>query len=402
MVSFICNICGKEYKLNSSLRRHHRIHHEEPSSSIKCIPCNRYFSDQSSYQHHLLEHSKTEEGETNVNCTDCKQYIPKANWHYHVRTNQHKINCAKICNDVDEIKYIKSVFNHRIITYLIKNNNKSDLIPENFLSDIKYKVVELLRNMTQKFLSIKFNLEIFCEYMLVKEEQESCTIEVKSHQTKMSIVNLSSSTTEDILNIYNEQCDNIIKKMSEFQERDSGWTLTEILRLEININQYKCIKGSQYIALPSKVQKKLACINVQNNDEYCFKWAIISALFPINVNSNRCTSYKVRNIRDDIITLENNIVLNFKSLNFPLSTSKIKMFEINNPEISVNVFGLNEKDDVVGPYYSTSKEKDKHINLLLLEDGVKFHYVWIRNISRYVFYCILFTLFDNKNFFIPD
>ena len=142
------------------------------------------------------------------------------------------------------------MFNNRIITYSIENNNETNLIPENFLSGIKFKAVKLLSNMIQKNINIKFNLEIFCEYMLVKEE-ENCAI-----------------------------------------------------------------------------------------------------------------------------------VLNIEYLTFSLPTNNIKDFEMKNRDISVNVFGLNDDNDVVGPYYSTINEKAKHVNLMLLEDGERFHYVWIKNISR--------------------
>ena len=37
-------------------------------------------------------------------------------------------------------------------------------------------------------------------------------MEVKSHQAKMIIINLSSLTADDLLNIYNGQCDVIARK----------------------------------------------------------------------------------------------------------------------------------------------------------------------------------------------
>ena len=67
--------------------------------------------------------------------------------------------------------------------------------------------------------------------MLVKVEENLCCIEVKPNQTKMVIINLSSSTTGYIPEIYNSQCDVIIKKMSEFQKSENRWTLTQILRV---------------------------------------------------------------------------------------------------------------------------------------------------------------------------
>ena len=66
--------------------------HDGPSTSFKCIPCNRYFSDQLFYQQHNLQHSKIGDGvETidTVNCTDCNQQIHNKNDHYHIPTNAH-------------------------------------------------------------------------------------------------------------------------------------------------------------------------------------------------------------------------------------------------------------------------------------------------------------------------
>ena len=203
---------------------------------------------------------------------------------------------------------------------------------------------------------------------------------MKSHQTKMVIID-STATNEDLAHFHSNNSNILIKKMSEFQERDSCWTLSEISHLELNINKYMCIKGSQYISLPPTILKKEACINVQNKDEYCFKWAIISALYPVTTHSNKCSSYKIKDINADIIILENNIVLNFVNLNFPLPVNKIKEFELNNSHISINVFGM-EDNVIVGHYYFTQQEKPNHINLLLLEDNDTFHYVWIKSISR--------------------
>jgi len=44
--------------------------------------------------------------------------------------------------------------------------------------------------------------------------------------------------------------------MSEFQERDSGWSLIEKVYLEVNINKYQLIRGSNYIDLPREIVNK--------------------------------------------------------------------------------------------------------------------------------------------------
>jgi len=84
------------------------------------------------------------------------------------------------------------------------------------------------------------------------------------------------SAYSNIENEYKEHMENILARM---EERDSGWTLLHLIRLEMNINQYSPLRGSSYIKLPSCLEAKKAIINVKNtDDEYCFKWSLIAAL----------------------------------------------------------------------------------------------------------------------------
>ena len=114
--------------------------------------------------------------------------------------------------------------------------------------------------------------------------------------------------------------------MEEFQKRDSGWTLQEILNLSVNINRYNPMRGSSYISLPLQIQAKHACVNVQNFDDACFKWAILSAMHPVDHNAVRVSSYKA---------YENK--LNFKGIECPVRPKQIPKFEKHN-YISVNVY----------------------------------------------------------------
>lgn len=104
-------------------------------------------------------------------------------------------------------------------------------------------------------------------------------------QTKMKVLT-SREPIEDIREFYSNKCDILRKKISEFQERDSGWTMLEISHLEISINKHQPISGSHYISLPFKMYKMSASADIQNTDVYCFKWAIISALYSVSFREN--------------------------------------------------------------------------------------------------------------------
>lgn len=88
MLNFICEICEKNFKLNSSLRRHIRLNHDGPSSSFYCSKCNLHFGTHQDLQRHLhlIEHPEN----NNVFCNVCNKHILKSIWHYHLRTNTHK------------------------------------------------------------------------------------------------------------------------------------------------------------------------------------------------------------------------------------------------------------------------------------------------------------------------
>ena len=59
---------------------------------------------------------------------------------------------------------------------------------------------------------------------------------------------------------------------------NSRFRFYEVLFLDVNFHQLNLTRGSSYLLLPDWTDKKKAMINPQNDDEECFKWAVIAAL----------------------------------------------------------------------------------------------------------------------------
>ncbi|XP_073824186.1 uncharacterized protein [Musca autumnalis] len=195
--------------------------------------------------------------------------------------------------------------------------------------------------------------------------------------SKMSLLCGSDDINDALVNHH------ILSKMSEFQERDSGWALAKILKLDINTNKAKITRGSLYIKTPNSLSKKNACLNIRNNDEFCFKFAVVAALGkPAMGDETNPEAYNI-NVRLEVITLQSGMIVDFRGLSFPMALKSIKIFEANNENISVNVFGY-EKKKIARPYYLTRKEKCHHINLILLHEVDKYHYIWIKDFSRLI------------------
>ena len=267
----------------------------------------------------------------------------------------------------------QNAFQNRIRTAVI--SNLSHLDPTTFLEDCKLLFNRRVSNILKIYNSIKINV-IFCADFTVT--QAGRLITERKHITTNN-VSLHASTP--IKNWFNDHMSNkVLKKLSEFQERQSGWMLSRIVNLSININKNSLLKGSSYIPLPEFIQRKHACINVRNFDNACFAWAITSALRPAKNHSDRLTSYP-----------HYSKILKLKGIQFPFTFKQIPNFE-NQNKLSINVYSL-EKDGKkfkTVPSYLSHNVKIKHINLLIIQDNYsknvipKMHYVWVKNLPALI------------------
>ena len=69
----------------------------------------------------------------------------------------------------------------------------------------------------------------------------------------------------------------------------SGWTLVRIEYLTMKFADYNVTVGSSYKPLPEKVRNCRAIVNIQNNDQECFKHAVTRALNPVKRDGERVT-----------------------------------------------------------------------------------------------------------------
>ena len=135
----------------------------------------------------------------------------------------------------------------------------------------------------------------------------------------------------------------------------SGWVVTRVLCLYVNIAKYAPLKGSSYIELPKYLKNKKALINVKNEDQKCLMWALLSALHPVGKNSDRVSKYE---------PYENE--LNFTGVNFPVPLNQMpKVERLNN--LAINVFVYSESAGV-HPLYMTKDLSASSINLLLITE----------------------------------
>lgn len=153
-----------------------------------------------------------------------------------MRSNSHKNKEIGVVV-VDGVQKMNSAFQDRIATYKI-------IVPEGeglystrlFFSSIEGKVKALLDKSLVKHTSVKVNFEHFSTFAMVSNDNQ----EMKSFTTK----NFSIHYNYDFIKFFSNVESCLLKKMEEFQERDSGWTFLSNSHLEININKYQPLSGS--------------------------------------------------------------------------------------------------------------------------------------------------------------
>ena len=127
--------------------------------------------------------------------------------------------------------------------------------------------------------------------------------------------------------------------------------------------------GRGWAVLPKFLMNKHCIINVENADESCFLWAVLSALHPVRKNANRVQNY--RHFVNE---------LNAEGISFPLQPRDIWKFEALN-DIGVNIYSYA---DVAGkrryPLYISKTQNERTIDLLFFDN----HYSWIKDFGRFM------------------
>ena len=159
----------------------------------------------------------------------------------------------------------------------------------------------------------------------------------------------------------------ILKHLEGFTREGSGWRVKRVVALDIGTARFKPYRAQSYFPTPRYLPPRTV-VNVQNEDNRCFEWAVLSAMYPVEKNPQRPSKY---------LTHLNE--LNFDKIAFPVKVTDIDRFERQNLTISVNVFGWNKG---LYPIHISNNIRDHNVDLLMLADGENQHYVWIKNLAR--------------------
>ena len=242
--------------------------------------------------------------------------------------------------------------------------------PREFMQIARRDILKLMRENRQTRVRMILNCE-----MTRKELFSESTQILNTFFHSETVENLEGT---DESAVFDRSIQTIEERIQNFNQRGSNWRFERVLSLDVHFTDFQPLRGSTFLPLPSKISTKKAVINMKNNDDQCFKWSVVRALNPVDIHPERIT----KELKDQSERLD------WSGLKFPVKLDQIVIFEKFNPQISINVFGFEDK--VVYPLrLSKSKSEQRErsengqtINLLLISDGEKQHYCLIKSLSR--------------------
>ena len=125
---------------------------------------------------------------------------------------------------------------------------------------------------------------------------------------------------------------NLDHKVEQWNKRGSNFNIERVSRFVLSIHPYRPLHGSTFVRTPDFLSKKQCLVNVQNNDEKCFVWSVLSALYPPTHNPHRLTNYK-----------DYEHSLNVEGLTFPVQTKQNPHFRKTQPLHIRQRFGLRRE-----------------------------------------------------------
>lgn len=281
-----------------------------------------------------------------------------------------------------DFEYRECAFNKRMLTFAIVNRDHIDV--KEFLTEayeyFEKEIVEVL----DIHMVIKVNTCFSATFeKIISKNHESSnndeqneidgmeTMEAENNDNDMDIGdgdNIQERDLKEKLTLYihtksvvidvntrladiflNNIVETILRKLDDSTLVGSGFTLSAINELLVQVNRCDPIRGSSYLPTPKNISIKNAVVNVKNMDTF---------------------------------------------IEFPVGIGQIGKFEKQNPEISVNVYIIDGKSQKIQPLRITNEVKRQHIHLLLLTKQLsepdldvpytESHYCWIKNLSRLI------------------
>jgi hypothetical protein len=201
-------------------------------------------------------------------------------------------------------------------------------------------------------------------------DKDTMTIKTAYFRSQ-AFTTINEGSIDEGLKLSNQHISMLIAK---WVSEGSGWTIESVNKHYLNIVKYVPLQGSSYIILPQELRNSSkGLINIKNEDNQCFSWCHIRHLNPQDKDPKRIKKSDKTYIQE----------LNYAGIEFPVTIKQYNKIEKQN-EININVFGYEDKQPY--PIYISKEKFKNHMNLLLITENEKHHYVLIKDFNKFMYH----------------
>ena len=162
-------------------------------------------------------------------------------------------------------------------------------------------------------------------------------------------------------------------RIDNWINKGSGWIAEFIESQYINISTYKPLSGSSYVTLPAELRSsKKGLNNIKNSYQKCFLWCHIRYIKPVKVHPERIAKEDKELVKE----------LDYDDVDFPVQEKEFSEIETKS-NICINVFCYENR--LTFPIYVSDQKFENSMDLLLIVDDDKSHYVYMKDFNRFMF-----------------
>jgi hypothetical protein len=258
------------------------------------------------------------------------------------------------------------------IDFMIDHHEKDTTIAS-LLNSLRSSMYKELNNALEKNKSIKVAARLTLD--VEKEEEE---FDGKKMKVKKTVVFRSRNPQRVAKNNINDVLDSQLKEMEGRLENigneleGSNWKISRWRAFRFDIFKIKPLRAGSYIPTPARyANSRCGLINIQNDDQECFRWCMRYHQSPKGKHDDRTTA--LRKYTD---------AYNYEGITYPATYDDINTFQENN-KVCIYVYAEDEKSNIVCDFAGKNEYiQNDCIYLFRVEQEEQSHYIYIKHLER--------------------
>ena len=262
---------------------------------------------------------------------------------------------------------VKSGYNNNYVQY--ESKESKILILKEYLALIEQYLRELINDYKNKG---EWKLQLIAEinFIFLKPgSDETRIMHIRSDNKEIIIGSDTDEVIEELFESFLQRYEqNLEEKMkgSEFEFDGVNFLYYDFNKISLN-------RGGSYIEAPKWIKNKKSTMNLKNNDNKCFQYALTLALNLKKINKNPQRVSKIKPFIDQY---------NWSDIDFPSTSKDLKNFELNNELIALNILYVPYNTRKISIAYRSKHNSthEKQANLLMITNGENWHYLVVKSL----------------------